>query len=334
MRDTTRLWKFPAIGLIAAVSVLLLMAWTSGRLLEWVLTREGALDPDFIRSVVSGLRGHLLLIGFPAILLIVGFLAWILHRENRDIPLPPEPGDLPDDPADVRQLRQLEKMRRDFVANVSHELKTPITSIKGFMETLLEGKTDDPEDVRRFLGIIAKQADRLDAIIEDLLSLSRLELEYERGDITLTRERISDVLKAAMHNCADKAAPKRIRMQLECPDLLSARINAPLLEQAVTNLIDNAVKYSDEDRNVEIAASETGKEVVISVRDEGHGIAEKYLTRIFERFYRVDKSRSRKLGGTGLGLSIVKHIAQAHGGTVSVQSEPGQGSTFSVHLPK
>jgi two-component system, OmpR family, phosphate regulon sensor histidine kinase PhoR len=234
---------------------------------------------------------------------------------------------------DVTQIKRLEEVRRDFVANVSHELKTPITSIKGFMETLLEGAMEDPDDARHFLEIIARQADRLDAIIEDLLSLSRIERESDRGELTLQTGRLQDVLNGALLSTMPHAESRRAEVTCSCPDELTALMNAPLLEQAVVNLIDNAIKYGGECGKVLIEAARVDKRVEIRVSDEGPGIAAEHHQRIFERFYRVDKSRSRKMGGTGLGLSIVKYIVQAHGGTVDVKSAPGKGSTFTIRLP-
>jgi two-component system phosphate regulon sensor histidine kinase PhoR len=233
---------------------------------------------------------------------------------------------------DVTHLRQLEHLRRDFVANVSHELKTPITSIKGFVETLLAGALKEPENAENFLRIIAKQADRLNEIIDDLLSLSRLEQDAERGLIFLTTQKIKGVLETAIQVCAPKSEAREINVHLDCPDDLRARINAPLLEQALVNLVDNAIKYSEMNREVRVEAARSGPEVIIRVRDQGSGIKAEHLPRLFERFYRVDSGRSRASGGTGLGLAIVKHIAQAHGGKVTVESTPGQGSTFSLHL--
>lgn len=234
---------------------------------------------------------------------------------------------------DVTRLRQLENARRDFVANVSHELKTPITSIKGFVETLLEGGAiADPDHAEEFLRIIGRQADRLGAIIEDLLSLSRIEQEAEQGKIHLVGARIKGILKAAMQVCSTRAEEKHITVGLSCPEDLRARVNGPLLEQALVNLIDNAVKYSGPESSVQLEAGQHDGQVVIKVTDQGAGISQEHLPRLFERFYRVDAGRSRKMGGTGLGLAIVKHIAQAHGGRVDVVSTPGQGSTFSIYL--
>jgi two-component system phosphate regulon sensor histidine kinase PhoR len=234
---------------------------------------------------------------------------------------------------DVTQLRKLESVRRDFVANVSHELRTPITSIKGFVETLLDGALAQPDDARRFLEIVAVQTDRLGAIIEDLLMLSRIEQEAEKAEIALEPGRIRPVMDAAAAVCQIKAQEKQIRLEVDCDDALQATINPPLLEQALVNLIDNAVKYSAAGQTVRLAAEAADDEVQIHVRDCGCGIPREHLPRIFERFYRVDKARSRKLGGTGLGLAIVKHIAQSHGGRATVESALGQGSTFTLHLP-
>jgi len=234
---------------------------------------------------------------------------------------------------DVTRLRRLETVRRDFVANVSHELKTPITSIKGFVETLLDGALDRPEDARRFLEIIARQTDRLNAIIEDILALSRMEDMSEKDRIRLEPGPIKEILDAALQICQLQAGSKNIQIHLACDDTLTARMNGPLLEQAVVNLIDNAVKYSEPGSEVHVEGLQTGPEILIHVRDRGCGIEKEYQPRIFERFYRVDKARSRKLGGTGLGLAIVKHIALAHGGSVTVDSTPGQGSTFTLRLP-
>jgi len=235
---------------------------------------------------------------------------------------------------DVTRLWQLENIRREFVSNVSHEIKTPITAIKGFVETLRDGAMKNPGDAERFLGIIEKHVDRLDAITEDLLSLSRIEKESEEREIILHEGPIRDVLRSAVQLCEIKAAPKKIRIELSCNEELTTKINAPLLEQAIVNLLDNAIKYSDEGAIVQVKAIQTEGEIIVSVRDQGCGIDKEHLERLFERFYRVDKARSRQIGGTGLGLAIVKHIAQAHGGHVDVESLPGKGSTFRLHLPR
>ena len=233
---------------------------------------------------------------------------------------------------DITQLRQLENTRRDFVANVSHELKTPITSIKGFVETLLAGALREPENAANFLQIIAKQTDRLNEIIDDLLTLARIEQEAERRQIFLQGQKIKAVLLSAAQVCEAKAKAKGIDLELTCPDDLRAQINPPLLEQALVNLVDNAVKFSESGKVVRVEAQREGPQVIIRVRDQGPGIPPEHLPRIFERFYRVDAGRSRKIGGSGLGLAIVKHIALAHGGRVTAASAPGEETVFSLHL--
>jgi two-component system, OmpR family, phosphate regulon sensor histidine kinase PhoR len=235
---------------------------------------------------------------------------------------------------DVTRLKRLEAVRRDFVANVSHELKTPVTSIKGFAETLEDGALDDPEAARRFVHIIAGQADRLNSIIEDLLALSTLEQSQDSPLLQIEETDLCDVVGVALDVCGPKAEAKHVHLRQTCPLSLIAPVSPPLLEQAVVNLIDNAVKYSQEGSTVDVILEETSDELVISVVDTGLGVAREHLPRIFERFYRVDSARSRDLGGTGLGLAIVKHIAQIHGGRVSVDSVVGLGSTFRIHLPR
>ena len=240
---------------------------------------------------------------------------------------------------DVTELERLESIRRDFVANVSHELKTPVATIKGFVETLLDGAIDEPADNRRFLEIVGRQSDRLAAIIEDLLALSRIEQSEGAGSLPREPVAIASLLAAARSSCLPRATERGMAIELDCPDELVAEVNAALLEQAVLNLIDNAIKYSGTERPIHVQATaeaipgQAGLSLVISIRDEGNGIPAEHLPRLFERFYRVDKGRSRQVGGTGLGLSIVKHIVQAHGGTIAVVSERGQGSTFTMKLP-
>jgi len=234
---------------------------------------------------------------------------------------------------DVTQIRRLENVRRDFVANVSHELRTPVTSIQGFVEALLEKGADNPEQVERYLKIIAKHSDRLNAIIEDLLSLSRLEEDAERSRVSLEEIALRPVLDTAIELTQIKASEKNVAINVSCNEQIKAKVNSALLEQAIVNLVDNAIKYSKPDSSVRIDVEQLPDEITIAVVDGGCGIERKHLSRLFERFYVVDKGRSRKLGGTGLGLAIVKHIAQVHNGSVTVQSTPGQGSTFTIHLP-
>jgi two-component system, OmpR family, phosphate regulon sensor histidine kinase PhoR len=233
---------------------------------------------------------------------------------------------------DVTKMRRLEEMRKQFVANVSHELRTPVTSIKGFVETLLDGAHHDEGDRERFLGIIARHVDRLDAIFEDLLTLSRLEQDGEGSSVTLIPYVVADTLRSAVELCRPKALQSEVTVFCEAPPSLRALVNPNLLEQAVVNLLDNAIKYSSRGSRVQVRAVLEGESVRISVSDSGMGIPSSHLERIFERFYRIDAARSRKAGGTGLGLSIVKHIAQAHGGTASVKSQVGKGSEFSIVL--
>lgn len=236
--------------------------------------------------------------------------------------------------AHMAHLKQLEDLRREFVANVSHELKTPVTSIRGFAETLRDGALDDPARAKPFLEIIAAHSARLATIIEDLLQLSRIEQAGEGGQaIAIERGPLRPALESAIEVCAASAAEKRIDLRLSCGEELAADINAPLLEQAVVNLVDNAIKYSGEGSSVDIEAAAAGGEVRVAVCDRGEGIPTEHLSRIFERFYRIDKGRSRAKGGTGLGLAIVKHIAQLHGGRVTVESAVGEGSTFTVIFP-
>ncbi len=234
---------------------------------------------------------------------------------------------------DVTDFRRLETIRRDFVANVSHELKTPVTSIKGFAETLLDGAMHNPVDTERFLTIMAKQADRLNAIIDDLLSLSKIEQGEDAADIVLTTGSVKDVIDSAVANCDARAQERQIKVCAACDETVLAEINDQLLEQAVVNLLDNAIKYSEPGGEVQVLGSQSDAEVTITVSDHGVGIAAEHLSRVFERFYRVDKARSRKLGGTGLGLAIVKHIIQAHHGHVTVKSILAAGSVFTIHLP-
>jgi two-component system, OmpR family, phosphate regulon sensor histidine kinase PhoR len=234
---------------------------------------------------------------------------------------------------DVTHLRKLENIRKDFAANVSHEIKTPLTAIKGFVETLRTGEYADPKETDRFLAIIEKHVNRLAAIIEDLMKLSKIEQQDEKSDIQLEEYSVKSVISSAIQTCREKAKAKEIAIDFVCPEDISVLLDSRLMAQAVINLLDNAINYSSKKSDIQISASLKDKELRISVQDHGIGIPKEHLSRLFERFYRVDKARSRELGGTGLGLAIVKHIAHAHGGRVSVDSIPGKGSTFSLHLP-
>jgi two-component system, OmpR family, phosphate regulon sensor histidine kinase PhoR len=234
---------------------------------------------------------------------------------------------------DVTQLRRLENMRSEFAANVSHEIKTPLTAIQGFVETLHQGAVDDPAEVDRFLGIIQKHVRRLATIIDDLMYLSRLEQDGEARRLTLANNPVAEVIRTVVGLCRTKADEKRITVELVCEEGLTAAMDTELMEQAVVNLLDNAIKYSPAGSRIEVEARRNQQEISIHVRDQGMGIPARHLPRLFERFYRVDKARSRNMGGTGLGLAIVKHIVQAHGGRVTVESTRQRGSTFTLHLP-
>ncbi|MGA7842323.1 MAG: ATP-binding protein [Candidatus Acidiferrales bacterium] len=233
---------------------------------------------------------------------------------------------------DVTELRRLERVRQDFVANVSHEFKTPLTAIQGFAETLLAGALDDPENNRRFLEIIRNHATRLARLTNDLLKLARIEagkLELEFSSVGLL-----ELIEACTETTLLKANRKEITLEITVPPQLPAvRGDAALLRDVLQNLLDNAIQYTPARGHISVAASATAREAVITVSDTGIGIPLADSERIFERFYRVDAARSREAGGTGLGLSIAKHIVEAHGGKLWVESTVGQGSKFSFSLP-
>jgi two-component system phosphate regulon sensor histidine kinase PhoR len=237
---------------------------------------------------------------------------------------------------DVTRLRELEVLRKQFVANVSHEIRTPVTAIKGYVETLRDGALEDSEHARAFLERIAHNTDRLDKIISDLLSLSKIEQDAERGQIKLVPGNLHDIVQSAILTVSEKAKARGIHIvfpqsESVSPDFVSM-VNATLLEQAVVNLLDNAIKYSEAGQQVEVEIMAKENSAEIRVRDHGCGISAEHFPRLFERFYRVDKGRSRELGGTGLGLAIVKHIVQAHNGQVSVESQPEVGSVFTISI--
>lgn len=234
---------------------------------------------------------------------------------------------------DLTRIHKLERLRRDFVANVSHELKTPITAVKGFVETLLEGAVEDRETAIRFLDITLKHTNQLNAVIEDLLSLSRIEQETGNGGIRVQTGKIIDVIKAAATVCRKRAEENGVAIRVDCDPDLTVKMHPTLLQQALVNLVDNALKYGSDNTDLEIRVETENDRVLIHVRDHGPGIAEEHLGRLFERFYRVDKSRSRDLGGSGLGLAIVKHIVQAHRGRISVRSKVGEGTEFIIEIP-
>jgi two-component system phosphate regulon sensor histidine kinase PhoR len=233
---------------------------------------------------------------------------------------------------DISRIKRLETLRRDFVANVSHELKTPITSILGFVETLVDGAADEPERAKQFLNIVHHHAARLNLIIEDLLSLSRL--ESADAEIPVEWHDIEDIVEKVQSSAEQSARSKHIRLDATHTGPTQLKVNASLLEQALNNLVNNAVKYSHEGAAVEITSRHDGHRVSVTVTDNGPGISEAELPRVFERFYRVDRARSRELGGTGLGLAIVKHIARAHGGEVTATSTLGEGTAFTITIPQ
>ena len=234
---------------------------------------------------------------------------------------------------DITELRRLEKVRQDFVANVSHELRTPLTSIKGYAETLLEGALEDKENAREFIEIIAYDANRLANLVNDLLDLARI--ESDKLDHNIKPLALEPLVERVIAALSKTAGTKAVELMKEIPAGL-AKVSADegLLSQLLLNLVDNAIKYNKIKGSVVIAAKEEADVVRVSVADTGIGIPAQDLPRIFERFYRVDKARSREMGGTGLGLSIVKHIVQALGGEITVESTPGSGSTFIFTLPK
>jgi two-component system phosphate regulon sensor histidine kinase PhoR len=232
----------------------------------------------------------------------------------------------------ITERRHLEQMRRDFVANVSHELKTPLTAIKGYLETLLEGGIDDPQVNRRFLEKMGQNVSRLNALVADVLNLARI--ESGKGVLKSVQVDWTAAAREAIKRYETAAASKKIDVQADFPDEPIEVLGDPEgITQIVENLLDNAIKYTPESGRVRLRLRKGNGMVSLEIEDTGIGIPQKHLGRIFERFYRVDKARSRELGGTGLGLSIVKHLAAQMNGTVAVESEEGKGSCFSVTLP-
>jgi two-component system phosphate regulon sensor histidine kinase PhoR len=233
---------------------------------------------------------------------------------------------------DITRLRELEGARQEFVANVSHELRTPLSLIKSAAETLLDGAKSDPAALSRLLPIIDRHADRLTLLIDDLLLLSQL----DSGRMTLNPQPVS--MRAAAQEVFEDLAPRArvrdVRLENAIPDGLVAQADPDRLRQVFSNLVDNGIKYGRTGGVLTVSGSALGGgRVEVCVRDDGPGIPREALGRVFERFYRVDKARSREQGGTGLGLAIVKHAVQAHGGEVRVESEPGQGAAFFFTLP-
>lgn len=233
---------------------------------------------------------------------------------------------------DVTELRKLEKIRSEFVANVSHELKTPLVAIKGFIETLLEGAINDKKNNIKFLNIINEHVIRLERLINDLLELSRI--ESQKATLKDRSEDIKEIINYVLQILHAKIKKKKIIVEVKIPkNFPLVKIHRYKIELVLLNLLDNAIKFNKDSGSIVISGKSNEDKVIVTIEDTGIGIPEKDLPRIFERFYRVDKGRSRELGGTGLGLSIVKHIIELYEGSVSVESELEKGSKFSFTLP-
>lgn len=232
---------------------------------------------------------------------------------------------------DITEVRNIEEIGSEFVTNVTHELKTPLTSIRGFIETLKNGAINDPEVAYKFLDIIDIEAERLFLLINDILALSEIETMKQDGEIVSFL--FEDLVSDSIYILQGQAEKKNITINTEIEPNLKLQANKYRIMQLVLNLVDNSIKYSPEGSWIKIKASRVGGDVVMSFKDSGIGIPSEHLTRIFDRFYRVNKGRSRSLGGTGLGLSIVRHIANLYNGDIKVLSEPGKGTEFVVTLP-
>jgi two-component system phosphate regulon sensor histidine kinase PhoR len=233
---------------------------------------------------------------------------------------------------DISRIKGLENTRKEFVANVSHELRTPLALIKGYVETLIDGAKDDPKVACRFLRTIAKHADRLTYLIEDLLTISQL--ESGQAVMNQTCVEVQPLIERVSEDLRSRAEEQEVRIQIEGPDGLMVHADEDRIQQVLFNLMENGIKYGKRGGTLRVKArAQDGNRVEICVADNGPGIPEEARDRIFERFYRLDMARSREQGGTGLGLSIVKHIVQSHGGRVWVESPPGEGACFHFTLP-
>lgn len=233
---------------------------------------------------------------------------------------------------DITQLKQADEIRRDFVANVSHELRTPLSILRGYIETLLDDPDTSAPELARILEVMKKHSDRLGVLVDDLLTLAQL--ESASPNLQLSDVRLSELFTAIIGDWARKFAEKKLSIDVGvAPDLPLIQADEMRLQEILYNLLDNALKYTPPGGKIRLQAQRVGHEIALSVSDTGVGIPEADLPRIFERFYRADKARSRELGGTGLGLSIVKHIAQLHGGRVEAESQPDRGTTIRVLLP-
>lgn len=232
---------------------------------------------------------------------------------------------------DITQIERLETVRQEFLSNISHELRTPLTSILAFVETLEDGAIDDKENNRRFLGVIRRNGERMHSLISDILELSLI--ESGKVSVEIREVNLANLVEQVFTDLSAKAAARGIDLisEVEAHRIINA--DAFRLEQMLTNLIDNAIKFNRPSGSVTIACSQQDQTDIISVSDTGEGIMTEHVPRIFERFYRIDRARSREVGGTGLGLAIVKHLAKLHGGEVSVISVLGRGTTFLIELP-
>lgn len=232
---------------------------------------------------------------------------------------------------DVTQVERLEKIRQEFLSNISHELRTPLTSILAFVETLEDGAIEDKENNRRFLGVIRRNAERMHELISDILELSLI----ESGNVSIEAKpvRLANLVDEVFTALSSKAAEREVKLFNQVPADLRALADPVRLEQMLTNLIDNAIKFNRRGGSVTASAVRTDEKISISIADTGEGILPEHLTRVFERFYRADRGRTREVGGTGLGLAIVKHLARLHGGEVAVTSTPSQDTVFTIELP-
>ncbi len=233
---------------------------------------------------------------------------------------------------DITELKQLDQIRREFVANVSHELRTPLSILRGYIEVLLDEPETSREELTRILSIMERHSKRLRRLVDDLLSLAQLESSQAKLELSVVR--VDELFNNLIRDWKEKLATKNLKVIVDLtPEAFTLHADGTRLEEVLHNLLDNAVKFSRENGQIHLQAVRRDSEMVLSVADNGLGIGKEHLPRIFERFYRADKARSRELGGTGLGLAIVKHIAQLHGGRVEAESEPGRGTTIRVVLP-
>ncbi|HET6886320.1 MAG TPA: ATP-binding protein [Candidatus Udaeobacter sp.] len=234
---------------------------------------------------------------------------------------------------DITELKHLDQIRRDFVANVSHELRTPLSILRGYIEVLFDEPQTSREELTRILSIMERHSKRLQRLVDDLLSLAQLESSHAELEISVVR--MDELFNNLIRDWKEKLTGKNLKVIVDLPSETSVlRADGTRLEEALHNLLDNAVKFSPDNGQIRLRGTRCGSNVVLSVTDNGIGISKEHLPRIFERFYRADKARSRELGGTGLGLAIVKHIAQLHGGRVEAESEPGRGTTIRIVLPE